>query len=61
MRSLVLILSLLVTSCITPDNWKPEEHQKMMMRCYVMCKKTGAAGYDAWTAECSCNKRKYND
>lgn len=53
LRKVLFILAFLV-GCATPDNWKPEDHQRMMMRCYVMCKKSGAESYDSWTAECTC-------
>lgn len=55
----ILGLILLLTSCATPDLWRPEDHRREMMQCYVACRKTGMKSYDAWTAECVCNAKKY--
>lgn len=56
-----LALLLLLGGCVTPENWKPADHALIMQRCYVMCRKTGAAGYEAFVGECTCNKRRLSE
>lgn len=53
----ILFFIAFLSSCTTPDLWRPEDHRRLMMQCRVACGKGNMATYDAWSAECTCRVR----
>ena len=57
MRILTLLLLVVVsTSCMTPENWPPEDHKRNMLQCRISCDKM-MKGYEPLTGECMCFKK----
>lgn len=52
----IILLSLLLSSCVTPDEWSSSEHQRMLLKCRIACGDNDMASYDSWLAKCSCYK-----
>jgi hypothetical protein len=54
----ILILSILLTSCVTPVHWSSEDHRETMVSCRAMCGKNRVRSYEPITAECTCINNK---
>lgn len=50
--------SFLLTGCITPDKWSPEQHRDTMRFCSLACGEDRMQSYDAWSAKCGCRETK---
>lgn len=54
---IALLLVTVLSSCVTPDHWSPDDHKDMMSRCRVMCGEYCVRSYDPWLGKCTCTSR----
>lgn len=50
----LIISTILLQSCISPDHWTSQQHEEIMQRCRIMCGRNNVKSYSAWDAECRC-------
>lgn len=52
----ILLLTLVLTGCVTPNKWGSDAHQNMMYACQTMCTEGSVKRYSPLTGACECHK-----